>query len=344
MWKVAKKVSLEPIPGGFFSGVPIRKLIIEGDKPSIKNPGPKNLSIWIPNETIQEFCNQQDGFVFNMTSSIKNYSPHSKVDSCIWKPFMVGNCKLEQLPPMFSVAEKFVRITQKFKITGNSSGMFQFICQHWKVKFNDQYYTRNDILTVHYGKNRPNPWPSCLSIIPEEFQTFVPVSKGSKVNVLIDKSKQEIDDPYPGSKIKLISEVFFDHSFQSLGSPLSVYRYGVSEDLESSESVYLKHKRYNNEIEKRAIIFSPFRENLGYRYFFVREPYLKAAVLTQGCNAVKLVTRTMLPMKVDDNCPATVSFISKIGDLSFYMINLHSPCPLVFIEKIANVWQVKCPL
>ncbi len=318
MWKIAKKVLLEPIPGKLLSGVPIRRLSLDGDK--VKFPTPKVLSLWVSNEQIQSFSREDDGFVFSMSSSIKNYSPHMKVETSIWKPFMVTGCKIHTMTPSYSVSDKFVRVNQRFKIAGNSSGMFQLLCQNWKVKFNDQYYTRNDLLTVHYGKNRPNPWPLYNTVIPDEAQTFVPVAKGSKINILVDKLNQVIHQPNPDSAVNLIEEIFFDHSFTNLGTPLSVYRYGISRDMDASDFVFLTKKKYDQSIETRAIVFVPFRETCGYRYFSVNDPYSKAAVLTQGCNAVKLISRTLMPVRVADNCPATVSCISRIGDVTHYMI------------------------
>lgn len=346
MFKIAKKIDLEPISGELFSKVPVRKITFKKNFPTepekwhVGSSRPKNLSVWLPLNTVKEFC--QGGFVFPIVSSIKNYTG-VQLDTNIWKPFSVNGCKIEVDSSVSAASEKFIRIIQKFKITGKNSGSFQMICQNWQVKHRDQYYNRNDIITVYYGENKPNPWPVYQNVIPDEIQTFVPVTLGSRVNILVDKSKQTIGELNPDSKIKLFGEIFFDHSFPLIGTPLVVYRYGITEKITGNDYLFLNHKKWHNEVENRIIVFVPYRETAGFRYILVENPHFKSTVLTQGCHAVKIVTRNFLGIKMNDNCPANISFVARIAGRTVYMIVLRSPCPSIIIDKSVNGWEVRCP-
>ncbi len=330
MGKVAQ-VSLTPINGDLFNGVSTRTVVCE-DKIRVKSYSPKNISIGISTETLEVF---EDGYIFNLNSQLKAYSENYIPDTKVWRPFTVGGCHIKSLGSSYEIKNKIAFVNQKFKISGRPKGEFQFFCDNWNVKFRDQNFIREDILSFYYAKEIVQKF-SIKTVKPDKLETFVPVSKGNKVHLIIDKSKGETDTIINESIFK--REIDFGHSFLSLGYPMILECYSIKNNLMSTEVLNYKYRSYMNNIENRKIYFVPEKD----KHFYIPEPFDYSKVITEDFYSFSIKMNKNLEVKISDNCPAFCSVV-EVDKHFICLVEIKCPCPVILLEKNSTELLLKCP-
>lgn len=334
MGKVAQ-VSLIPIGDKLLSGVPTRTIICE-DKIRVKSYAPKNISIGISTENLENF---EDGYIFNLTSSLKSYSEHYVPDTKVWRPFVVKGCQLKFIGSSYEIVGKFARINQKFKLTGNPKGEFHFFCDNWNVRFRDQFFTREDILSFYYGKEIRVKFLT-RTVKLDKLETFIPVHKGMSVHLIVDKSRGEIKNF--NNDIIRREQINFGHSFISLGSPMIIECLKIKDNLKLTETLDYLYRNYSNVVENRKIHLVPIKNGILFKSFLIQEPFSQAKVITEDIYLFKIKIDKELQIKVADNCPVSCSTI-KNDDYFICTVELKCPCPIILLEKSDTELLLKCP-
>lgn len=334
------KVNLCPVRGDLMDGVEFRMVVVETHSVKLVDPPPPPGFVSIPLANLHKIG--IDTYLLRVESIVKDSAEP-------WIPFIVSGCSLVHQDSDFTKTDNRTKVIQYFTLEITYSHLcpcLQLICNHWRVKFNGEYYSRNDVLSIFLPSSSIQTVPNFIHVKPDNDQTIVPMRKGQRLNLLVDKCNQSIDFDVSQEKesaFDLNSVLDMGKNYPGLGYPLSIYVFDLARELETNEFFEITKKSlgfYWQPQSKMVLVVSP-EDNYGGSYVPVFEPVHDCRVYTGGYDGVKLRYLSSVSLRIHETCPARIVYSAKIGNFYEYKIFMKSPCHSLLLVKDPTGWIVK---
>ena len=336
------KVNLSPIHGDLMDGVEVRMVMIENHTVKLVDPPPPPGFMSIPLSSLDMIDNGI--YLLRLESVVRDTYSEDEA----WSPFLVCGCSVIHQDFGTITTDKFKKHIQFFtlEITDDMCPYLQLIANHWRIKFNGEYYTRNDTLSIFFPSSLTQIVPGFIHVKPNNAQTIVPMRKGQRLNLLVDTSSQSINfdlSEEKESSFAVHSIVEMGKKHAALGYPLAIYVFDLYKELETNEffEVITKSFGFNWHAQSKIVLTVSPEDNYGGSYIPVFEPVNDCRVYTGGYDGIKLRYMSKVSLRIHETCPARIVYAAKMANWYEYKISMKSPCHSLILSKDATGWIVK---